>query len=102
MHCTRCGEEIFKNDRFCGACGYSLLDPNEEMPSEVVAPKIISIQEDNKIGQKSTRELDDNDLLKAFVGEKKHSYYLGKWDKNEHRSWNWAAFFGTLLWLGYR
>lgn len=38
--------------------------------------------------------------LAAFVGEKKKDYYLRKWQKDN--SWNWAAFFLTLIWLGYR
>lgn len=80
MHCTHCGGTIFEKDQFCGACGNNLLDSNVETPSETEAP----------------------DLLKAFVGEYKESYYFGKWAKNERRSWNWAAFFATLFWLGYR
>ena len=80
MHCTQCGGRIFEKDRFCEACGNSLLDSNVEAPSKTETP----------------------DLLKAFVGEKKESYYFGKWAKNEQRSWNWAAFFATLFWLGYR
>ena len=88
MHCTQCGNEIFENDRFCGTCGNSLLNRNKEVPGE--------------IEQSSTRKLNDNDLLKAFVGDEKQSYYFGKWEKNEQRSWNWAAFFATFFWLGYR
>ncbi|WP_416729836.1 DUF2628 domain-containing protein [Fictibacillus sp. JL2B1089] len=38
--------------------------------------------------------------LIEFVGEKKKDYYLKKWQKDN--SFNWAAFFLTLLWLGYR
>ncbi|WP_339161230.1 DUF2628 domain-containing protein [Siminovitchia sp. FSL H7-0308] len=37
--------------------------------------------------------------LEAFV-ERNIEYYEEKW-KNEY-SWNWAAFFLTFLWLGYR
>ncbi|MBM7716127.1 uncharacterized protein YacL [Bacillus thermophilus] len=37
--------------------------------------------------------------LEAFVG-RNIEYYEEKW-KNEY-SWNWAAFFLTFLWLGYR
>ena len=72
MHCTQCGNEIFENDRFCGACGNNLLNRNKEIIGE--------------IEQNSTRKLNDNDLLKAFVGDEKQSYYFGKWEKNEHRS----------------
>ncbi|MBD7964948.1 DUF2628 domain-containing protein [Fictibacillus norfolkensis] len=38
--------------------------------------------------------------LIEFVGEKKKDYYLKKWQKDNN--FNWAAFFLTLLWLGYR
>ncbi|MBN3553962.1 DUF2628 domain-containing protein [Fictibacillus nanhaiensis] len=38
--------------------------------------------------------------LVEFVGDKKKDYYFKKWQKDN--SFNWAAFFLTLLWLGYR
>ncbi|MBO0602519.1 DUF2628 domain-containing protein [Sporosarcina sp. E16_3] len=80
MNCTQCGGTIFEKDRFCGACGTSLLDGNVEASSET----------------------EKTNLLKVFVGDKKQSYYFGKWEKSEQRSWNWAAFFATFFWLGYR
>ncbi|WP_255551540.1 DUF2628 domain-containing protein [Sporosarcina sp. E16_8] len=80
MDCTHCGGSVVEKDQFCGTCGNNLLGSNREAPSETEAP----------------------DLLKAFVGEYKESYYFGKWAKNERRSWNWAAFFATFFWLGYR
>jgi len=43
----------------------------------------------------------DNHLLGLFIGEKKQNYYIRKWSKGLN-SWNWAAFFFSLFWLGYR
>jgi len=43
----------------------------------------------------------DNHLLRFFIGEKKQHYYIRKWSKGVN-SWNWAAFFFSLFWLGYR
>ena len=39
-------------------------------------------------------------LLGAFVGANKWEYYSRKW--NQGISWNWAAFFLSFFWLGYR
>lgn len=41
-----------------------------------------------------------DEKLAQFVGEKKKDFYFTKWQKEN--SWNWAAFFLTFLWLGYR
>ncbi len=40
-------------------------------------------------------------LLGAYVGAKNREYYFNKWAKSA-QSWNWAAFFLSFLWLGYR
>ncbi|WP_368505420.1 DUF2628 domain-containing protein [Alkalihalophilus sp. As8PL] len=55
----------------------------------------------------SNEELGQNeDQLAAFVGKKYSSYYEKKWakidGKNNQTSWNFAAFFLHLFWLGYR
>ncbi|MBH0169132.1 DUF2628 domain-containing protein [Fictibacillus sp. 18YEL24] len=42
----------------------------------------------------------DQVKLAEFVGEKKREFYFRKWQKDN--SWNWAAFFLPLFWLGYR
>ncbi|QUW21413.1 DUF2628 domain-containing protein [Sporosarcina sp. Marseille-Q4063] len=44
----------------------------------------------------------NDDLLKAFVGVKKQSYYFRKWQPDNRRPINWAAVFATFFWLGYR
>lgn len=43
----------------------------------------------------------DNQVLRLFIGEKKQHYYIRKWSKGLN-SWNWAAFFFSFFWLGYR
>lgn len=40
-------------------------------------------------------------LLGVFVNEDGQKYYLKKWAKTTH-TWNWAAFFFSFWWLGYR
>ena len=37
--------------------------------------------------------------MECFIGENS-KFYLKKW--NQKKRWNWAAFFGGMLWLGYR
>ncbi|MEJ5173293.1 MAG: DUF2628 domain-containing protein [Hydrogenothermaceae bacterium] len=48
---------------------------------------------------------DERDLYRLFVG-KNGDYYIQKWEElslsNSKISWNWAAFFFGLFWLGYR
>ncbi len=87
MHCTACGHRVNEEERFCEQCGESLS---------------INLEENSILEQEPSNVLDDEALLKAFVGVKKQAYYFGKWEKNEQRSWNWAAFFASLFWLGYR
>lgn len=40
-------------------------------------------------------------LLGLFAGEDGQAYYLKKWAQTG-LTWNWAAFFLSLWWLGYR
>ena len=43
--------------------------------------------------------------IKLFLGDNA-DYYLDKWkasdDPKKKAGWNWAAFLGSILWLGYR
>lgn len=48
---------------------------------------------------KKNPELNES-LLGAFVGAEKWEYYSRKWGQG--LSWNWAAFFLSFFWLGYR
>ena len=43
----------------------------------------------------------DEPVLRMFIGEKNADYYISRWSKGNH-TWNWAAFFFGLFWLGYR
>ncbi|SFQ51673.1 Protein of unknown function [Psychrobacillus psychrotolerans] len=67
--------------KFCSSCG-----------------KEVTLQDDDV---KLAPPDDDNHLLKLFIGGKKQHYYIRKWSKGL-TSWNWAAFFFSLFWLGYR
>ncbi|MEK4523111.1 DUF2628 domain-containing protein [Psychrobacillus sp. FSL W7-1493] len=51
------------------------------------------------MANKNYPELDES-LHGAFVGASKWEYYSRKW--NHGLSWNWAAFFLSFFWLGYR
>lgn len=77
--------------RFCGACGAEISDRGEERPN---------IAEDS-----GTPPSDPDEEAKVFVG-RNAKYYLRKWGKSaapeKAISWNWAAFFITVFWLGYR
>lgn len=59
-------------------------------------------------------EVNDIDRLKVYLGENQRDKYLRKFgikiydDSNKYLprraklSWNWSAFFGGVLWMGYR
>ena len=74
--------------KFCSTCG-----------------KEINLQDDDVKNTPSKIEkrnqLDYNHHLELFIGEQKQHYYIRKWSKGLN-SWNWASFFLSFLWLGYR
>ncbi|AOV06599.1 DUF2628 domain-containing protein [Sporosarcina ureilytica] len=76
FNCPQCREVVNESDRTCRKCG-------------------------NEFSSSPQHEQND-ELLKAFVGERKQGYYFGKWGKGNKQTWNWAAFFATFFWLGYR
>lgn len=86
MNCRYCGSEIFEQDRFCGKCGRP----------------IDSTDSTNAIGDILEAETNERLLLRKFVGDKKSSYYLAKWNQNKHYTWNWSAAIFSIPWLGYR
>ncbi|MDP4144910.1 MAG: DUF2628 domain-containing protein [Bacillota bacterium] len=86
MNCINCGNELSTGDVFCRKCGSEIGgNDNSKFSEEITA-----------------RE------LRLVVGLKKSQYYIPKWmefnesDDKLARSWNWAAFFLTYLWLAYR
>ncbi|MFJ7825436.1 DUF2628 domain-containing protein [Psychrobacillus sp. NPDC096623] len=74
--------------QFCSTCGKKIIHQDDDVKFN--PPKI---REKNQPDH-------DNQNLKLFIGEKKQHYYIRKWSKMN--SWNWASFFFSLFWLGYR
>ena len=83
LFCIKCGSDLEEGDNFCKACGKKVTVKSE--------PSVENI----------TQEKNEEHLLRLFIGEKKQDYYLQKWTKGKN-SWNWAAFFLSFFWLGYR
>lgn len=83
LFCTKCGSDLENGDNFCKACGKKVTVKSE-----------LSVEN-------NTLEENDEYFLRSFIGEKKQDYYLQKWTKGK-KSWNWAAFFLSFFWLGYR
>ncbi|MFC7373507.1 DUF2628 domain-containing protein [Fictibacillus iocasae] len=53
----------------------------------------------------NTAPLESTEKLALFVGEEKKEFYFKKWEKERNKrkiTWNWAAFFLGIFWLGYR
>ena len=98
LYCTLCGEVRSESEKFCGDCANEL---NKRMQSNEEIPEVLNSQKEPEQNQIPENE-QENALLKAFVGERKQSYYLGKWQRVNRQSFNWAALFGTFFWLGYR
>ncbi len=94
LFCRYCGSLIKKGSTICQSCGNKL-----DVPSMVNAKDEIS--EGPEYVSNTGTNLNQEDLFRLFVGGKKEDYYLHKWSKGD-RSWNWAAFFLSIFWLGYR
>ncbi|WP_169891057.1 DUF2628 domain-containing protein [Litchfieldia alkalitelluris] len=109
MFCINCGSKLEENSKFCHHCGHA-VPLNKESVQRKEEKIDTTVQQVNHIDQVEVStsvepngkalEVDDR-LLSLFVGEKKKDYYLKKWAKGD-RSWNWAAFFLSFFWLGYR
>lgn len=88
MNCINCGSELSTNANFCINCGQN-----------------VEIDNSKKVGPDSTLNSEERaktlQLRKqtVFIGDN-HSYYFEKW--KQENSWNWASFFLSSLWLGYR
>ncbi|MBU9714928.1 DUF2628 domain-containing protein [Evansella tamaricis] len=124
MYCKDCGNKIERGDRFCSKCGRTVQHtssgqstekqdsspyhpPNSEQDSG--SSNSLFPNDQGKGTPTSSEEHEQTQLtkdLEAFVGVNKEDYYLGKWNQSptpgSQQSWNWAAFFLTLFWLGYR
>lgn len=83
MFCSDCGIQLNINTNFCSSCGTKVTN-NITSASSVI---------------------DDNEITQKIIG-KNIDFYLNKWsssNKPEQKSgWNWAAFFLSFFWMGYR
>lgn len=108
MYCSNCGEKQVSNDaKFCFSCGNKLITSSDistkgnEITNQVDQNQNSAPQPNETRHTYDQGSISDEELLRAFVGEEKKDYYHNKWQKGK-RSWNWASFFLTLFWVGYR
>ncbi|MCM3569349.1 DUF2628 domain-containing protein [Neobacillus mesonae] len=95
MFCSHCGSKLENEAKFCHQCGQKVLTNGDVF--EEIKQETTHLAE----GNIPSEPAGDEQALRWFVGEKKENYYLKKWAKGD-RSWNWAAFFLSYFWLGYR
>ncbi|WP_169891056.1 DUF2628 domain-containing protein [Litchfieldia alkalitelluris] len=90
MYCIKCGEKQNDGASFCHHCGAAQKDQKE----------LASVPHKDLVNE-FTREVG----LKLYVGDKAE-YYFNKWGLEQGEivktSWNTAAFFLGIFWLGYR
>ncbi|WP_053073761.1 DUF2628 domain-containing protein [Bacillus sp. LL01] len=108
MYCISCGEKQPTNAIFCSKCGaahdepsYTSLENNMDAPQKEVAASIYPIGQSEPHGMGPKEE-----ALREFVGPN-DDYYCEKWglevgSEVRKQSWNWAAFFLSISWMGYR
>lgn len=108
--CSQCGADVLPSEAFCHACGRSVRRHESEDAALFGQPAAQETQESREIEvlpaplSESSRPLDESDSrVRTFVGEKS-TYYLRRWSQHPAGSsgWNWASFFFSLIWLGYR
>src|SRR5690625_136901 len=90
IYCQNCGHLNEDNQKYCNKCGQEI----KESTNGIDDPEVSEVNEPF-----------EEDLLMKFV-DKNQSYYSNKWNKMAKKgkdvSFNLAAFFFTLFWLGYR
>lgn len=90
MYCQKCGNAYGDNQSKCEKCGQDINETTTNIEDIEVS-----------VAEESSEE----DLLMTFV-DKNQSYYSRKWEKMAKKgttsSFNLAAFFLSILWLGYR
>lgn len=110
MHCTNCGVLLNEEIKFCPNCGTKVLSElqqhetkHEVQEQEASFTETTNIKDDFQTPTLPNET--DEELLKRFIG-KNSNYYMKKWSSsnnpNKRSGWNWAAFFLTVFWLGYR
>lgn len=106
MYCPQCGKELEKDARFCTWCGSEVsvqdkVSVNQDDVEEV-STKVTNLEKEpenlSNLEEEST-DLSNQDKVSLFIGQNQ-GYFMRKWQQES--SWNWAAFFLTAYWLGYR
>jgi hypothetical protein len=94
MVCTSCGvERSTEAALVCQQCGNAHFQANYK--SGVMGGALSA----------DSVPYEHDEQLALFVGEKKKGYYFKKWDKEADKrklTWNWAAYFLSIFWFGYR
>ncbi|WP_171051761.1 DUF2628 domain-containing protein [Alteribacter natronophilus] len=106
--CPACEIPVSKRASFCHSCGERLAGSDENTShvetdhSSHEAPLSPPAE---PAASHSSATPDEKEELDAFVG-KNQSYYFDRWEQSDDPSrtagWNWAAFFLSVFWLGYR
>lgn len=110
VYCSNCGTKQSEGASFCHACGHQVVGKStakfetetreihnhEQQPGHRLSAETKSTQVP-LLTESDTKEK----YLRHYVGAKKVDYYFIKWRKGKI-SWNWAAFFLNIFWLGYR
>lgn len=105
MYCHNCGKETDPQARFCPSCGENLQTThvNHSVRREDISQPIDENYQANEWVE--TEKSAEDQALADFVGYHYH-YYKDKWQMHDQPekaiSWNWAAFFLGIFWLGYR
>ncbi|TVX96861.1 zinc-ribbon domain-containing protein [Cohnella terricola] len=115
MICTQCGQILPDNARFCSKCGSETaivaeerlaeqqVNQQEERPADHSTEWSTTDRPD--IAESPGLPNDPEDEAKVFVG-RNADYYMRKWggkaSPGKDISWNWATFFLSYFWLGYR
>lgn len=93
MNCSSCGQPLSDETNFCQYCGTAIekKTDNQEEHNEYVEADLV---------------IETSSTWKTFIG-KRADYYLHKWGfqngvVTQETSWNWAACFFGIFWLGYR
>ncbi|MGE6487471.1 DUF2628 domain-containing protein [Paenisporosarcina sp. NPDC076898] len=98
MFCIHCGAKQNIGAKFCQSCGKGISEQKETDGMKKKSRRSLLRSSEHT----TSNDLENNhELLRQFVGAKEADFYLQKWSKG-NQSWNWAAFFLGVLWLGYR
>jgi len=96
MLCVKCGKKNDQDQQYCSYCNARLTVSYENEDLEF---------RENELAYNPSDFDNEERRWRDFVG-KNYTYYKFKWLKGDHPeralTWNWAAFFLTIFWLGYR